>query len=187
MPWSRAIRHCRNGKIHGIIAPYKSDVPDFIFPNNPVGKYGFKFYTLKDYDWTYNGLASLKEVILAITANYSYGQKIDNYIKQNPKKVDVVRGRNPLHRNIQKLLLGRCDVLISTDQVFEYVAQKMDIKDQIKEAGTALDSKFCYIAFSPSLQISKELADQYEKGIKKMRKNGKLKEILSKYGLSDWK
>ncbi|MFO7816081.1 MAG: transporter substrate-binding domain-containing protein [Desulfovibrionales bacterium] len=187
MPWSRAIKECRTGNINGIFAPYKSDAPDFVFPEQSAGTYGFNFYTAKNSKWNFSGLNSLTDVMLGSIADYSYGKEMDEYIKNNPSKVDINRGSDPLTSNIKKLFRDRIDVLIATGPVFDYTASEMGVKNKVRFAGEAVASEPCYIAFSPALKNSGELAGIYDSGISRLRKSGKLQEILSRYGLTDWK
>lgn len=44
-----------------------------------------------------------------------------------------------------------------------------------------------YVYFSPKVKRSKLYADIYDKGIQELMESGKLKIILAKYGISDWK
>jgi len=43
-----------------------------------------------------------------------------------------------------------------------------------------------YIAFSPAISSSKKYAAILDEGIKRLRKEGRLAEILGKYNLEDW-
>lgn len=64
--------------------------------------------------------------------------------------------------------------------------KKMQLKGKIITAGSMPLEKI-YIAFSPEIKDSQRYAQILSKGIKELRKSGRLKEILSKYDLMDWK
>ena len=189
MPWTRAILECRKGNINGIFAPYKEDAPDFVFPKEPAGEYGFQFFTRAEDDWEYKGVESLYSVVLGSIKDYAYSPEIDKYIQEEngTTKVDVMYGTAPLETNIKKLLGGRLDVVIATGPVFRYKVKTMGHADKVRSAGTAVEAKDCYIAFSPALSVSDELSKLYTTEIQKMRESGELKKILEKYGLTDWK
>ncbi|MBF0379047.1 MAG: hypothetical protein HQK72_16440, partial [Desulfamplus sp.] len=66
---------------------------------------------------------------------------------------------------------------------------QMGVLQDVEIAGTLPTDKtdYIFIAFSPNNPKSKDYATLITEGIKEMRANGKLKEILNSYGLEDWK
>lgn len=191
IPWARAVRMCRAGKINGVIGGYKEDTPDFIFPKEEQGMIGFQFFTLKENNWHYNGLNSLSAISLAVIRDYAYSESLDNYISKHFSEsnlVQVMSGETPLEQNIKKLLKHRVDAVLETGPVFWYTVQCMGVdKGKIKSAGIAVQPKPAYIAFSPAIPKSKEYANILSEGMKQLRSSGQLSAILAKYGLEDWK
>lgn len=57
----------------------------------------------------------------------------------------------------------------------------------IQAKGVAVKPEKACIAFSPALPQSEKYAEILSAGIAELRKSGELKQILSKYGLEDWK
>ncbi|MBF0231359.1 MAG: transporter substrate-binding domain-containing protein [Desulfamplus sp.] len=86
-------------------------------------------------------------------------------------------------------MADRIDVVIEDKSVFEAMAHKMGVLRDVEIAGTLPtdESNYVFIAFSPNNPKSKEYANLITEGVREMRANGKLKEILSSYGLEDWK
>jgi len=74
MPWKRAVALARNGKINGIVGAFYGDAPDFIFPKNEQINLTNSFYVLKDNDWNFTGIESLKNIRLGYINGYDYGQ-----------------------------------------------------------------------------------------------------------------
>src|SRR5262245_47560403 len=61
LPWERAVTEVRAGKFDCVIGAYKDDAPDFIFPDEELGRVGQAFYVKKGNSWRYNGdINSLK-------------------------------------------------------------------------------------------------------------------------------
>ena len=187
--WPRAISEARKGVFTGIVGASKSDAPDFIYPDVPLGVNKSCFYVKKDNLWTYKGTPSLSTVTLGVIRDYTYGEPLDSYIKDNTKnsqKIDVVGGDKPLDTNIKKLLVGRIGAIIENHFVMIYKAsQAPEASQNIKQVG-CIEPDDLFIGFSPAQKNSKKYARLISEGLKAMRNNGKLKEILIKYGLSDW-
>ncbi|MDE1464277.1 substrate-binding periplasmic protein [Spartinivicinus poritis] len=190
MPWNRTLSMVRSGKIHGAVGPYIDDCPDFIFPKNELAMIGFSVYVKKDSSWLYNNISSLEEIRLGVAANYAYGQELDLYIekhKTDRKRLQINYGNLPVESNIRMLLSDRVDAVVATQLVFLHIVNKLNVSNQLKSAGTINKPKKAYIAFSPALQSSDEYAKILSDGVAELRKSGELTEILSKYGLTDWK
>ena len=185
-PWSRGILDVRYGKYDGLVGCWKNHAPDFIFPENEIGKSSAKFYVRKGNPWRFNGIKSLKKVKFGIVQDYDYSDEKD-YIRDNPDKVDAVAGEDALERNIKKIMLGRIDVIEDNETVVQYTLKKLGLRDQIIEAGTDKKPDYYFIAFSPKNPKSKKYAKILSDGIMKLRQTGKLGEILDKYGIKDWK
>lgn len=190
IPWARAITDCRKGKIEGIVGSYVSDAPDFVFPEEEAGRSVNMFYVLKDSKWQYKGVESLDGKILGGINGYSYGEVLDKYIarhKGNSKKVQLIAGNSAKQQNLTKMQKGRIHIFVEDSAVMAAFLKKHPKFDKIKSAGIANDGEKVFIAFSPNNTNSKQFAKDLSEGIKAMRKDGRLKKILDKYGVEDWK
>ncbi|MCF8068017.1 MAG: transporter substrate-binding domain-containing protein [Desulfobacterales bacterium] len=186
--WARAILQTRDGKHTAIVGASVGDAPDFIFPEEELGNLDTSFFIKTERNWEYTGIASLKDMSLGAIKGYAYGDELDTYISENKdsKTVQLSTGDDALDNMINKLILGRVDVIIEDKNVLLLAAKEKGILDQIKHAGSdTLDP--LYIAFSPANPKSAEYAQILSDGLKELRASGKLNDILSKYGLTDWK
>ncbi len=188
--WARAVKMTMAGQYNGVIGAATGDIPQAIFPEEPIGNSLNVYFVKKDSKWKYEGFDSLKTVSLGIIKGYSYGEAIDTYIQtvSDPIQVQVVTGDTPLNLNIKKLLAGRIDVIVEDQNVFQAKVIEMKVADQIRLAGIGNYDKLhnLYVAFSPKDPKSEEYARIFDKGIRKLRTSGRLQEILDKYGLQDW-
>jgi polar amino acid transport system substrate-binding protein len=188
VPWARAINDTRLGEYDGLVGAGREETPDFIFPEHPLGVAAHTFYTPRDSLWRYSGISSLKNVVLGVIKDYSYGDLYQSYIvhnEDNPRRVQVVAGETGLDKNLRKLQAGRISALVEDRNVLQFhLLQTKGYKD-ITEAGLAYREEV-YIAFSPSLERSAVYADILSRALPKLRASGKLEEILMKYGIEDW-
>ncbi len=192
VPWTRAIEETRKGLHTAIIGSAHGDAPDFIFPDVPQGFLQNHFYVKKAGKWRYDGINSLKNIILGIIADYSYNDELDNYIKKyklDPNKISMMSGDDALGINLSKLKRDKINAIIEAQYVMDYYLSMNNMKNDVEDVGILPPSKedFLYIAFSPK---DKKLARKYAAILtdetKNMRASGQLKKIMATYGLEDW-
>lgn len=187
IPWARAIAATQVGEHDAIIAAFKQEAPGFTFPQQSIGLAQNQFYTQpNNVAWTYQGADSLINQRVGVIKGYSYGREIDDFIAQHPENIHYAHGNSPLRMNIKMLLAGRLDAIIEDRNVLAYVANNMKLSKQFREAGQAGEPEALYMGFSPRNQHSQDYAQLFDQGMQRLRANGELNEILSKYGLSDW-
>lgn len=190
IPWRRAVELTRIGTYNGLIGASKTDAPDFIFPSEELARNVIAFYVRKDSSWLFNQQGDVENVSLGVIAGYDYRQWLLDYIevhKNEPRKIQVMTGQQPLQRNILKLLSNRIDAIVDNEAVIINIARRMGVIDKIKPAGYGSEIAYIYIAFSPQHVDSQRYARLMSEGIAQLRINGQLAKILSKYGLEDWK
>lgn len=189
MPWSRAIVSGREGNVDGIVGAYVGDAPDFIFPEEEQGRIApSALFTLAASDWTYTGPESLEAIQLGTILDYDYGKEINRYVAAHAQsyRVQVMTGNSPLEKNIEKLLMGRIDVVVEAEPVFRYKAREMKVEDMVRYAGAVSPRDDAYIAFSPSIPEAHHYARLLSQGMENLRASGELQEIMARYGLEDW-
>ncbi|MCD4720459.1 MAG: transporter substrate-binding domain-containing protein [Desulfobacula sp.] len=187
VPWNRAIIDTREGKYNAIIGANIEDAPDFIFSEEEFGVSKRDFWARKGSSWRFTGIESLLKVRIGAIKDYSYGKELDKFFKKNKELVQYVYGQDPLVQNIKKLLSGRIDITVENKNVFLQKAKKMGVSSQIISVGGSGSIDNLYIAFSPKIAKSREYAEIFTKGIRKLKDSGKLEKILAKYGLEYWK
>lgn len=190
VPWKRAIQMTRSGEYDGAIGASKTDAVGFVFPAEELAQNKLAFYVKKGETWRYNGHTSIMNTTIGTIAGYDYRPWLLDYIetnKNNPAKVQVLYGDEPLRRNLGKLLAGQIKVVVDTEAAIRHISEEMKIQDQIECAGYGDEPAMIYIAFSPSKQESADYARILSEGIIELRKTGELQKFLNKYGLQDWK
>lgn len=185
MPWNRAIEDTRIGKFDCIIGAGKRDAEDFLFPQESMGFSLNHIFVKAGNPFKYSGLASLKEMKIGIIADYSYAEYFDKYIEEHKgdgKRIFVATGEDALAKMAKMVSAGRLDGFVENPLV---VGQE-GWKDDVVSAGEVEGKDIIYVAFSPAKESSKNYAQIWDEGIKELRANGRLKEIMAKYNLADW-
>lgn len=186
--WSLAIDQTRDGKNDVLVAATVGDAPDLIYPKEVIGLSRQCFYSTPSIRWKYKNLDSLKNVKLGVIKSYSYGDKLDNYIREHQedsKKIDFTIGGTPLEELSKKLLVNKIDLIVENENVMKHYLKKTKQEQLLRNIGCEETLKI-YMAFSPKNPNALKYSQEFDDGIKELRKSGKLKEILQKYSISDW-
>lgn len=190
-PWSRALANVQSGKEISAIGANAADAKD---NHLVVGKEGIgasnncvfvstaskaKFANAED--------LSLFKKIGIITA-YTYNDTVDAWLKNpaNKDKIDAVAGDTAGATNAKKVAANRIDATIEDSAVMGYSLKQLNLSDKVKSAGCTKADKI-YVAFSPANPKTPEYVKILDDGVVSLRKSGKLKTILAKYGAKDWK
>jgi polar amino acid transport system substrate-binding protein len=189
MNWSRAINDARVGKFDGVIGASRADVEGFEIPTVAAGMTSSYYWTLADNNWSYKDESSLNSKRFGVINAYSYGDEIDKLIAKMPQNFIKVAGDNPLIRMIQMTEAKRLDGFVENPYVLWYTLAKLHKNKKffkMASKNVTLDPEL-FIAFTPVSIKSKNYSQYMDEGIIELRKSGRLKIILNKYGLSDWK
>ena len=187
--WARAVQEAKEGKSNGVLGANRGDVPGFILPSVAIGNSANYFWALKDSKFNYQTVDGLKGKKIGVINGYSYGgDEIDRPIQNKNKSFVVVSGDKALPQLIKMTDAKRLDAFIENPNVLQYVLSTMpEYKDKFKIVSKNMGSDpDLFIAFSPANPNSKKYADLLTEGMKSIRKNGKLKAILARYGMVDW-
>jgi polar amino acid transport system substrate-binding protein len=191
MPWDACLKTVEKGRFDAVIGTDDEEAPNLLFPDESFGKYQSAFYVKKGTPWSYKGIDSLKQIRLGVIDGYVYGGDLDKYLESDPgsDKVFTIKDEDALPNLLKMLKAGRIDAVVENMPVVEYALRAENFqRGEIVYAGSD-DINFydLFVAFSPSKATSKKYAKIFDDGIKELRSSGKLKEILAKYGLEDWK
>ena len=194
IPWADAIKRTRAGEFDALFGCAHGDAPDFVFPDILQGISLSQFWVRKDSKWTYDGTASLNGMRLGIVQDYSYGKVMDAFLKkpESERKVTLVTstGGDATKQNVEALINGKLDAILEDRNVIQYYFASRNLPMPLKYAGNAIDmdhiaDTFVYVAFGPNKPKAREYSDILSNGLKEMRRNGELKDILARYSVSE--
>lgn len=186
VPWARALEDVRQGKIDAVVGANTSDDATLVFPKSPVAEVTDDFYIRTDTSFDFKDIGSLDGKRLGIIKDYGYDELLMAYVEANrkaPGLIQEVSGDTALDQNIKKLLAGRIDILVESGIVMNYKIHKESLGQQIRHAGS-IPQGSVYLAFSPALPASAELAGKFDAGYEELKKAGILASINATYGRS---
>lgn len=189
MAWKRALRETARGTFDAVVGAEVSDAPGFIFPEQEIGRYRMTFFARADEPWRFEGLASLDGRRIGVVRGYTYPQWLRNYQAAHPAMVDEIIDDDPLGTNLRKLIAGRIDVIPSNPYTLAWLAEAKGLGHRVARRGVNFNDaeKVVFIAFSPANPESRVKAEQFSRGVAAMRADGRLRALLKRYGLSDWR
>ncbi|MEC5386475.1 transporter substrate-binding domain-containing protein [Uliginosibacterium sp. H3] len=182
--YARALQEARQGRYTLITTVYPEEAPGFSFTHEPIARASYCFYTRVGNPWRYTGPASLEHVRIGVIKGYSYGPQLNKLIQGKPDSFDLQTGDALTSRLAAMVFMSRLDGFIEDDNVVRHLLATQP-QIQLKESG-CFAQDFTYVAVSPRFGNSRELAELIDKELRSLRKSGQLKEILSRYGLTDW-
>lgn len=186
--WTSALNDVKAGHKDAIVGASREEAQGLIMVEEPFGEHKNCFYTRVADPFIYSSVGALAGRRIAIAAGYLYGEPLDSYISSNRSnfnRIQMATGEQPLLINIRKLESRRVDTVIENLQVMDYSLRKYRISG-MRLAGCDAPTPI-YMAISPKREDAGKVASMLALGIRKMRQTGKMRELLARYGLSDWK
>lgn len=185
-PWSRAIKNVTEGKADALLSPAKSEAPQLLYPQTPVGFQQMCFFNLADNTWHYQGISSLAGQQIGI-ANDTSIEELNDFVKSHPEQFQF----QPYHeryisQSLAKLEKKRMDSFLFTKNstLFSLFSNKKS--EKFKVAGCVSKAPI-YMAFSPSptkqAQISQMMV-QFDNQLLKLQKTGYTEKLMKKYHLT---
>lgn len=189
MTWKRALLEVREGRADAVIGAERSDAPDFLFPEEEIGRYRVTLFARSDDPWTFESLASLEGRRVGVVRDYTYPDWVEADRLAREQDYDVIVDDNPLDVNLRKLVAGRIDVIPSNPYSLFWKAEQAGLRTRVRAAGVNPQDEeaVIHIAFSPAKPESARHAAQFSEALRAMRGDGRLAAILLRYGLTDWR
>jgi polar amino acid transport system substrate-binding protein len=190
VPWSRCLADVEAGRWDAVACADPREIPDAIYPVEPVGASGPSLFTVTSSTWTYRGPSSLANVRLGAIRHYAYEDEIDGWIRTHqtdPRHLFLAAGTDPLRRLLGMLVAGRIDVLVENRHVARWAARVHGPGvAAIREAGTAGPAVPIFIAFSRATPDGAELAREFDAGLRALYAQGRVAALLDRYGVEPW-
>jgi len=185
-PWSRSIKLVETGRKHALLSPAKNEAPNLVYPRNEVGIQRMCFFTLKNSDWLYKGVESLKGLRIGIATDAS-PQELTEYIKNNQHQFQYMPyHENYVEQSFNKLKKNRVDTFLFTYNSTIYKMKNIGVFPDYKMAGCVSSAKV-YLAFSPQPNLNiKPMIDYFDERMDKIKASGALNNIMARYGLENW-
>lgn len=192
VPWKRAVLYTQRGTSMAAIGGVSdlAELENLQIGEEPIGYAQDCLYVSAVSTTRYKGhaddLNGLRRV--GVVLGYTYREGFWQWLNraENKPRVFVASGDYPAALNLRKLTEGTLDAVIETSMVMEHLLKEFGQTDAIKSVGCDT-AEPVYVAFGPKGTQGDERVVQFDRGLAQLRQTGKLAEILSRYGLKDWK
>lgn len=184
LPWSRALQMAREGLIDGVIGAYAEESQGLLIGREPIAWADMHLYTRADSDWHYRGPASLDGLAVGLAQGYSYGEQLDAWRDRNlhdHERMQVLSGERVLERNLQKLLLGRVDVVVEDRRIVDRYLRRQGLDGQVRSAGELPSPRPMYVALSPHLKDADARLAQLDEGLRQLREDDAWAPLMREY------
>jgi len=177
LPFAREAEAVRLNKVQGMVGIIKPGAPDLVFPDEPVITTQFCFFTLPQSHWTFQGFQQRYPkikmgMVNGISIDPEFDRSFPNVTKQLGDTGVTIRLTKMLQRH-------RVDAFAEDRLNVSYTLAKNKMPP-LRIAG-CVAAKDEYVAFSPSDPHSGEYAQLFSDGIRKLKKSGRFKQIVSSY------
>jgi polar amino acid transport system substrate-binding protein len=186
-PFLRQIKNVEQGKHVALVGVYRQEAPKLIFPKEPIGMTRNCFYVKTGSKWKYERVDNLSEVKIAVISGYTYGE-IDDYLTSNNSNILAISGNETeMMQRLTKLVdIGRVTAFVQDVAVTEYFLKTEGMQGRYKTAG-CMEGIASMLGFAPNDSRIAGFVIEFDQQVVKMRASGELRQILDKYGISDWK
>ncbi len=188
IPYIRAMKMLYEGSLNLIIGSRidELDPEKVAIVSEEIGINVFVFYVKRENKWQYEDVRSLRNMKLGLVIGETY-PGLESYIAENRNMIQFIASDDAYERNLKKLVAGRVDVITDNENVIDYYASMNGVTAEIRKAGYLTKPEKLFAAFSRKHPRSDEYSKLLSEGISKMRESGDLQNLLSRYGLKDWK
>ncbi len=179
MPWARAVTMIKEGRADGICSIwYKPEREAYLsYPKFPyVLEVQAIYQRIGTQEVHYESLQDFKGMKLGTIRGFAYPK---DFMKSPLFKIETVATDK---QNFVKLAMGRLDIVISDSIVGDYTIQQADLKDKIFRNKNNYNEGFWgYVAFSQKRSDAKHLAQEYDRVMQDLIKEGLYSKIFLKF------
>ncbi|BBN83856.1 hypothetical protein PA25_38410 [Pseudoalteromonas sp. A25] len=181
LPWGRAIREVKAGRVDGIFTIYKTPERETFmdYSQEVLIQQSITFFALKSHPIYYDGrIASLSPYRIGIVRKVSYGEEIDKAIRSGTLEnlVTTDTGIN----SFKLLLADRVDVVVSNQLGGIEILKRLGIEDKVVSLPSYAYDIPSYIAFSKSKKLG-AMRKRIDIALRDMKEDGTYKKIVEEY------
>lgn len=186
LAWDASLGACRGGQIDAVIGANEKESQGLVHGEESISEVKFAVFLKKATHFSFQSLASFKGHKLGAVAGYSYWVNMDDMIRANPADIVFLDQNNAAEDGIGRLLRGDIEFYVEAVPVFFWTAKKAGVDTNQFRMVAIQSGDPSFVSFHAD-ENGRRRALQLDEGIRRLRANGKLRAILDKYGLTDWK
>lgn len=184
-PWSRAIRFVRDGTLDALLAPAQQEAPFLKYPNLAVGHQKMCFFTSKKANWQYQGVSSLKGMVIGVATDTSI-EELNQYISNNPSQFqNLPYTERYVEQSAGKILKKRIDSFLMTLNTTKYRLKELNIFHLFKNAGCVSKANI-YMAFTNQTEkrsLINGAINHFDLTLRNLSKSGYIQALHKKYNI----
>lgn len=184
MPWKRMLLSVEDGSISVVMGASKLPEREIYASfSQPYREESFSLFLKKGGNSKFK-IRRLEDLIkynlkLGTVRGYFYGKKFDEAMK-NPRFKELIEEAKDDETNLKKLEGGRVDAFLIDPFVGIARMKKMGLLTKVDKTPLTLTTEPIHAMFSKK-SVSPDTVKAFDDGLKKIKKNGKLNQILRKY------
>ncbi len=181
VPWNRAMEYGEKGIYDGVIGALYNDerAISFLFSDS-VYPYKFILYTNKSSIKSRKEFDQMKNLKLGQVKGYHYPIE-----KTLIKNYSIIYS-NSIQNNLNALINKRVDFIIESNPVIEnLISTKFKDKANLIHGIDVFSENDFFIMISKKAPNSSLILEDFNKGLKEIKKNGTYDKILKKYGIKN--
>ena len=185
--WLRSIDKARRNEVQGIVGAVEREAPDFVF-GPALGPLADGIVMRKGDEIALDEPDPFEGMRVGAIRGYEYHGPLAAYIerhKDDRSRVQFAHGDDALLKNLRKLSAGRIDVVAEDMNVIRHQVAAERLRGLAVHSLDVPEPGF--VAFSPANPESKRYAREMTEGVERLRRSGRLAEIMAAYGLPVWK
>jgi polar amino acid transport system substrate-binding protein len=180
-PVSRSLTMLEGGDADAMFTLKKTPEREasMLFPKETLVSQDYVFFIPKNSKFAFNGdLSSMADASIGVVDKTSYGPRFDTAVKAG--KFKKIESASTFELTFKKLLGGRMDAVICSRVVGIAILKNIGGLDKVKVSGPPCETIASYLAFSRK-QDNTELANNFDRIVAAMKKDGTMAKILKKY------
>jgi len=184
LPWPRNLVSLSRGEIDA--SAYWAKRPDrqeeLIFAKNPVAAEIYKFVFPKDAIVEWDTYEDLRGKTIIINSSYTYNEEFYEALDEFEIEIIAVAAED---QNLGMLLKGRADLTIMNEKVFRKYVSELSADEQLRlhiGSKPALTVHGFLVFSKADSETSRRLADVFDSGYAKIRRDEELREAFKTCG-----
>lgn len=190
-PWLETLSKLEKGEVDIVIGATRNEISNAIFPKQEIGMSEDVYLLRQDDEWRFKGALSLINKKIGVMKGYDYsGTEFGHYVtyKQEMKPNIIFMPESmDISDRLDLLMQKKIDLFVEDKNVILNELNELNRKNDFKIAGTVGATDPLFTAFTKYKIRSKKLVSIFDIGMLNLRKSGRLKKILAKYGMQDWR
>lgn len=179
LPWKRAYHDALSGAVDGSVVWSRTEEreQEMLF-SDPVIETNYVFFHRKETPFRWSGMEDLRGLRVGGIDGFNYGEP---FWKARQEQLFVFEGVAADEQNYRKLIAGRIDLFPQELQVGRYqLSRSLSPGDarRITFHPRSLKTGTSHLIMSKSSPGSARLIQTFNKGLKKLRETGKMKQML---------